>query len=188
VTEPQQALPYSHSQARLLWRAHVQSAPPPCVVSTRERLATTTLELPQRLIRSLPAPLARTCPCLLRLRRWPACLRRSAPPGGRLPTLKRRAAIVARAQNSAGLMDPGCSEAARLVLRAMSREVGTQQEQAAGFNERDTDRLAHLLDTSTAPRDVEPGPVAGRLGPSGAGKRACLRYGRVHRSGSSMRR
>jgi integrase len=74
--------------------------------------------------------------------------------GRALATLKRRAATLARAHKSAELPDPCRSEAVRLVLRAMAREVGTQQRQAAGFNLRDADRLSNVLDTSTKPKDL----------------------------------
>jgi site-specific recombinase XerD len=74
--------------------------------------------------------------------------------GRALASVKRAAVTVGVAHKGAGLANPMQSEAVRLTLRGLAKSKGTQQRQAAGFNQRDADRLGHVLEGSDKPKDV----------------------------------
>lgn len=70
-------------------------------------------------------------------------------------TVRRRASTISRMHRAAGLSSPCDSELVRLALKGISTLRGTDQRQAAGLTERDTDTIrAHLGDSLRDLRDL----------------------------------
>jgi len=72
-------------------------------------------------------------------------LRSENEAGKAVATIRRRAATIARLHRAAGLPSPCDSEIVRLTLKAIARERGTQQRQAAPLTERDAHRISDRL-------------------------------------------
>jgi integrase len=74
-----------------------------------------------------------------------AFLRAESAAGKAVATLRRRAATIAKVHRAADLPSPCGSEVVRLALRAIARERGTQQRQAAPLTARDADRITDRI-------------------------------------------
>lgn len=72
-------------------------------------------------------------------------LRAEAIEGKAVATIRRRAATIARMHTAAGLPSPCRGEPVRLALRAIARERGTQQRQAAPLTLKDAQRIEATL-------------------------------------------
>jgi site-specific recombinase XerD len=84
-----------------------------------------------------------------------AFLRAECARGRAVATVRRRAAAVSLAHRAARLTDPCKGEPVRLALRAIARERGTQQKQAAPLGHREADKIVASIDAADArPKDV----------------------------------
>lgn len=82
-------------------------------------------------------------------------LREQSNAGLAVATVRRRAASIATLHRAAGVANPCAAEPVRLALRAIARERGTDQHQAAPLSARDAQRIAdRVLGDDTRARDV----------------------------------
>ena len=65
-------------------------------------------------------------------------IRAQARAGCAVASIRRRVSTISRLHRAAGLPNPCGHELVRLALKAVARERGTDQRQAAGLTERDT--------------------------------------------------
>jgi len=73
-------------------------------------------------------------------------LRSQSEAGLSVATIRRRAATIARLHTAAGLSSPCGTEPVRLALRAIARDRGTQQRQAAPLTAKDAHKIQGALD------------------------------------------
>jgi site-specific recombinase XerD len=73
-----------------------------------------------------------------------AYLRAESDAGRAVATVRRRVATIALVHRAAGLANQSGEDVVRLVLKAIARERGTQQKQAAPLNSRDADKIVRM--------------------------------------------
>jgi site-specific recombinase XerD len=81
-------------------------------------------------------------------------LRAESAAGRAVATITHRASTIAKAHRVAGLIDPCATEPVRLALRAIARERGTQQKQAAPLNASHAAILAHVAGSEARLKEV----------------------------------
>jgi site-specific recombinase XerD len=81
-------------------------------------------------------------------------LRTESAAGRAVATIRHRASTIAKAHRVAGLTDPCTEETVRLALRAIARERGTQQKQAAPLNGNHAAILAHVAGPAARLKEV----------------------------------
>jgi site-specific recombinase XerD len=81
-------------------------------------------------------------------------LRAESGAGRAVATIRHRASTIAKAHRVAGLPDPCSQELVCLALRAIARERGTQQKQAAPLNSDHAAILAHVAGPTARMKDL----------------------------------